>query len=70
MGESFRILVENVIPGKINILPLLHISVARKFISSHKYFTGDANGNYFVHVGSHLADKLIQYQQTLQIWNE
>ena len=46
----------------INVLPLLHASVARgKFLYCHREFSG-GKGNYFDYVGGEIANILIEYR--------
>ena len=54
---------------KINLIPLLHVSIARgSFLKGHKNFCGgDENANYFEYVGVKLAEKIIQYEKTLDV---
>jgi hypothetical protein len=45
---------------QVNVLPLLHASIARgKFLHCHKEFSG-SQGNYFDYVGGKIADALIE----------
>ena len=55
LGEQFRRSVADFALDRINVLPLLHASIAwGKFLESHQYFTCDKDGNYFDYV----ADKV------------
>ena len=69
LGEDFRKRVAGFHPGETNILPLLHVSIARgKFIESHEYFCGQKDANYFEYVGLQIADLLLKHKDHLQIW--
>lgn len=71
LREEFRRRISEFSPKVINALPLLHTSISRgRFIESHNYFSQGKGGNYFEFVGNHIADKLLQYQDELQIWIE
>ena len=71
LGEEFVKRMSVFSPEKINLLPMLHRSIAGgKFIQSHNYFCDQNGANYFEYVGSKIAEKLLVYQQDLPIWIE
>ena len=73
LGEEFRNRVENYDENKVNIIPLLHVSIALNFLSAHSNFVG-ADGqtppNYFDYVGTKLADLLLAKLSDKKIWIE
>ncbi len=69
LGNAFRKRVDQFDIHNINILPLLHASIARgHFLKSHAYFCDDPNGNYFEYVGIQLGIQLLKFQNELPIW--
>lgn len=71
LGHEFRKRIGRFDLGKINLLPLLHVSIARgRFIQSHEYFCGQKGANYFDIVGNQVARILIGYRDKLEIWIE
>ena len=63
LGEQFRSRIKNYDDHKVNVIPLLHISIARRrFLESHRDFVGiegKTHPNYFDYVGDKLADLLL-----------
>jgi hypothetical protein len=71
LGIEFRRRIGDFRPDSINILPLLHRSIAGgKFMQSHDYFCDKSGGNYFEMAGGDIADKLVKYKDQLHIWIE
>jgi hypothetical protein len=71
LGEQFKQRISQFSLSTTNLLPLLHVSIARgRFIQSHEYFCGQAGANYFECVGNLVAQKLIEYQDELGVWIE
>lgn len=72
LGEQFRSRIEKFHDDKINIIPLLHTSIARRwFLSAHRDFVGAygrAHPNYFNYVGTRLADFLLAKYSDKSIW--
>ncbi|MFC2034203.1 hypothetical protein ACFLTT_02225 [Chloroflexota bacterium] len=72
LGEQFRSRIENYCDDKMNVIPLLHVSIARRyFLKAHKYFVGDNRptpSNYFNYVGEKLADLLLEKLFDRPIW--
>ena len=68
LGREFLTSMEEFNPSFINMIPLLHVSIARKFLESHRYFTGDADGNYFDYVAEGISAALIEHKDELDIW--
>lgn len=70
-GNEFRNRHKVIAPHKINLLPLLHISISRgNFIQSHNYFCGLEGDNYFHYVGTKLSETLLPYSDSLDVWVE
>ena len=60
LGGEFRCRMGAFAPKKINLIPLLHVSIARgHFLSRHKSFTQTEDGSYFEYVGGQMADCLL-----------
>lgn len=74
LGEQFRSRIEKFHDDKVNIIPLLHASIARgKFLEAHRDFVGtygEAPPNYFDYVGTKLADLLLAKLSDKPIWIE
>jgi hypothetical protein len=74
LGEEFRDRIENYNDHKVNIIPLLHTSIARRwFLSAHRDFVGaygQTPPNYFDYVGAKLADLLLAKLSDKPIWIE
>ena len=69
LGDQFRARIRNFALRHVNVLPLLHTSIARgKFLVSHKYFTRDENGNYFDYVADKVSALLLENKCDLPIW--
>ena len=58
-GREFRKRIRAFTADRINLVPLLHVSVARRhFLTSHANFTQSEEGNYFEHVAAEIGDCL------------
>ena len=72
LGEQFRSRIEKYDEHKVNIIPLLHASIARRwFLSAHRDFVGTYGSmppNYFDYVGTKLADLLLAKLHDKPIW--
>ncbi len=72
LGNEFRKRVISYNSAKVNILPLLHVSISRgRFLESHKYFVGreaEDFPNYFEYVGGKLAELFSQLLLSEPIW--
>jgi hypothetical protein len=69
LGDDFRMRVKGFDLSKTNIIPLLHVSIARgKFMESHSYFCAPNYTNYFDYVGMQIAEILLKYYRELPIW--
>jgi uracil-DNA glycosylase len=71
LGEQFRNRIENFHDDKVNVIPLLHVSIALKFLASHRDFVGTYGNtppNYFDYVGTKLADLLLAKLSDKPIW--
>ena len=74
LGNEFRKRVALYDVSKINVLPLLHVSISRvRFLESPKYFVGEETKelpNYFEYVGDKLAEPFLQRLASEPIWVE
>jgi hypothetical protein len=73
LGEQFKLRIGSYSDNKVNIIPLLHVSIARgKFLEAHRDFVGDnsKSPNYFTHVGTNIADLLLAKFSDKPIWIE
>ena len=71
LGEEFRERIDEFDVNQVNLLPLLHVSIARgRFMQSHEHFCGQRGANYFEFVGDHLAQVLLAHRDGLSIWIE
>lgn len=69
LGSEFSDRIQKFDPNRVNLIPLLHVSIARKhFLQSHMKFTGTEDGNYFDYVGENLAECLIQHESEFPIY--
>lgn len=68
LGQEFRQRIQVFTPRNINLIPLLHVSIARgHFLRSHKKFTQMKDGNYFDYVGKQIANCLSRNQTEFPI---
>ena len=59
LGWEFRKRIRAFTADSINLVPLLHVSIARRhFLTSHGKFTQSEEGNYFVQVVAEIGDCL------------
>jgi len=73
LGVQFRNRIENFQDDRVNVIPLLHVSIALKFLGSHRDFVGTYGNtppNYFDYVGAKLADLLLTKLSDKPIWIE
>jgi len=74
LGQQFRSRIEKFHDDKVNIIPLLHASIARgKFLEAHRDFVGtygQVPPNYFDYVGTKFADLLLAKLSDKPIWIE
>jgi hypothetical protein len=72
LGEEFRSRIGKYDDSKVNVIPLLHASIARgKFPEAHRDFVstyGTTPPNYFNYVGTKLADLLLEKLPDKPIW--
>jgi hypothetical protein len=74
LGGGFRKSISSFDLKQINLIPLLHVSIARRYyIKSHKNFCGNEvpvhqDANYFNWTGERLADLLVRHRDTIEIW--
>jgi hypothetical protein len=72
LGQQFRSSITNYSDRQTNVIPLLHVSIARgRFLEAHRDFIGTGNkehDNYFNYVGERLADLLLGSFSDEQIW--
>jgi len=71
LGEQFRDAIAAFDPQRVNLLPLLHATIARgRFIQSHEQFAARKGANYFEVVADALAAVLARHRASLPIWIE
>jgi hypothetical protein len=71
LGHEFRQRISRFDLNATNLLPLLHVSIARgRFIQSHEYFCDQRGANYFEFVGNHIAQGLIEHRNEMRVWIE
>ena len=68
LGAEFRRTVAEFNPRELNVFPLLHVSIARHFLTSHERFTGGNKRNYFDYVGRKIGNLLLEHKDTLNVW--
>lgn len=72
LGEQFRLRIDKYNNNGVNILPLLHVSIARgRFLEAHRDFVDNnrqESPNYFDYVGIKIADLLLTKLTDKQIW--
>jgi hypothetical protein len=69
LGEEFRQRVIYFDRSRINLFPMLHASIARRYWwKSHREFTGNDDGNYFEFTGMALGNLLKEHAAELDIW--
>ena len=72
LGAQFRTRIEKYDDQKVNIIPLLHVSISRgRFLEAHRDFVGADGGtpqNYFDYVGKKLANLLMAKLWDKPIW--
>jgi hypothetical protein len=61
LAEQFNNRISTIRTDAVNVLPLLHVVVAQKFLYCHTRFSG-GNGDYFEYVGGNLARVLIEHR--------
>ncbi len=71
LGQEFCSRSNNFNIQKINVLPLLHTSIAwGHFLQAHRNFTGQEGANYFEYAADAIAEILIEHRGSLPIWKE
>lgn len=69
LGNEFRTRIETFDINKINIIPMLHRSIAGGyFLKSHNYFSNMDEGNYFEYVGKGISKLLLDNKEKLKVW--
>ena len=69
LGNEFRRSVEDFDPSRTEILPLLHVSIARgRFLQGHRNFTGRDHGNYFDYAAREIAALLLAHREEFAVW--
>lgn len=72
LGEQFRSRVKNYRDDRVNVIPLLHVSISwGKFLESHRDFVdghGSTPPNYFDYAGTELADLLMARFSDRLVW--
>ena len=68
LGDEFRCSIREFQPRRVNLFPLLHVSIARgQFLKSHNNFTGENNGNYFDVVAGEIGYVLLKHKNRLNV---
>ena len=68
LGIEFAKRIQRFDENRLNLIPLLHMSIALNFLEAHAKFTGTEDGNYFDYVGENLAECLIQHESEFPIY--
>ena len=69
MGCEFRKRIENFDKKGINLIPLLHVSIARgHFLTCHEHFPPNDEPNYFDYVGKKIATCLMDHPDVFPIY--
>ena len=69
LGWEFKHRVQAFDPDEFNLLPLLHVSIARgRFLESHRNFTGLDDANYFDLAARGIAELLLAHQDEFPFW--
>jgi hypothetical protein len=69
LGQEFRRRIENFDPQKVNVVPLLHATIARgRFLESHRDFCAGEDTNYFVFTGTKLGQLLVKHYEAFSFW--
>jgi len=69
LGNEFRSRIEHFNFKATNTISLLHNVISGgKFLKAHKNFCGHEGGNYFNYAGTEIAEKILEYDDRLQIW--
>jgi len=71
LGIEMRRRMRDYSPNRINVLPALHASIARRhFLVSHRRYCPDPGQNYFEHVGTELSKVLIERADDFGIFRQ
>lgn len=69
LGKQFRRSLKHFDPDKVNVIPLLHASIARgRFLVSHRYFTCKEDGNYFDYVADKVSALFMNCMRARDVW--
>jgi len=69
LGGEFRKRVTRFTMERVNVLPLLHVSIARgKFLKSHEYYCAEQGANYFDYVANFISELLLLHGDSLGVW--
>ena len=69
LGNEFRRSIEHFHPMRIEILPLLHVSIARgRFLQGHRNFTGQEHANSFDYAAREIAALLLVHRDEYAVW--
>lgn len=69
LGNEFRCRVKAFNPMRTEILPMLHVSIARgHFLKSHRNFTGQDQANYFDYAAGEIAALLLAHRDEFAVW--
>ena len=68
LGQQFSQRIGKFVTDEVNLVPLLHVSIARRFfLQSHRKFTRAKNGNYFEHVAKEIAGCLCRSEASFPL---
>jgi len=69
LGKEFFREVQSFDASRVNLLPLLHATIARNhFLSAHRDFCDSDGANYFEKVGRSIAGILVQHHTIFHCW--
>lgn len=69
LGDEFRRCREDFDPSRTEMLPLLHVSIARgRFLQGHSNFTGRDHANYFDYAAREIAALLLAHREEFTVW--
>lgn len=69
LAEQFRCSQNQFDPAGLNVIPLLHATIARgRYLSAHREYTGRSDSNYFDYVGEVLAEQFAQLSADDKLW--
>jgi hypothetical protein len=68
LGKEFCQAINSFDASKINVIPLLHVSIARgNSVAAHRKFTGEPEKNYFDFVGDQLGQLFCKHSSVFSV---